>query len=142
MKKQLFNRIALLIVFIFLLNMAAGAFYWYSLIWWFDMPMHFLGGLWLSLAGLWFYYFFLKPSPTRPLTVARVIAVGILSGIVLGIGWEFLEYAIQAAVPGAAIASPLDSLSDLFFDTAGAVCGVIYMLRHSYPGENNEHAVY
>ena len=43
-RKRLFKIAAYLIATLFLLNYAATKLYWYSSIWWFDMPMHLLGG--------------------------------------------------------------------------------------------------
>ena len=48
-RKDFFIRITGLIFVIFFINYLAMTFHWYSSIWWFDMPMHFMGGLWLGL---------------------------------------------------------------------------------------------
>jgi hypothetical protein len=41
-------------------------------------------------------------------------------------------------LPAANIASPLDSVSDLFFDTAGGAAAAIYLLSQISFGENSK----
>src|SRR3989344_6115892 len=59
-RKKFFKRIVYLIFFIFIVHFFANKFYWYSSIWYFDIIMHFLGGLWV---GLFFIWFKKKPDP-------------------------------------------------------------------------------
>ena len=53
--RKLLIRLVLFIFLIFLLNYLAMKFYWYSSIWYLDMPMHFLGGAWLGLAYIYLF---------------------------------------------------------------------------------------
>jgi hypothetical protein len=129
MRNKLLNRTALLIFIIFGVNVIAGKFYWYSTIWWFDMPMHFLGGIWLGLASVWVYFFRRKGDMPR-ITVSKIVRIALVTSLVVGFGWELYEYAVQMIIPGAEIASPLDSLSDLFFDTAGGLVAALYIVSH------------
>ena len=46
----------ILIVLIAILNKAALSFFLYWKFWWFDIMMHFLGGLWIGGIVLWLYY--------------------------------------------------------------------------------------
>jgi hypothetical protein len=130
MKNQLFNRIALLIVFIFLVNTLSIKFYWYSLLWWFDMPMHFLGGLWIGLMGTWMYFLGPFAKKDKLITISCVACVTLLSVFIIGVLWEGYEYFVQVSIPGATIGNPLDSLSDLFFDMAGGVAATMYLISH------------
>ncbi len=129
---------ALLIFVIFFLNLVASKFYWYSLLWWFDMPMHFLGGVWLGLASVWFYFFGRKHKPMPEINVSRIVKISIISSFVIGLGWELYEYIVQIIVPIANIASPLDSVSDLFFDIAGGAVAAIYLLTQISFGEKSK----
>ena len=102
------------------------------------MPMHFLGGVWLGLASVWFYFFGRKHKPMPEINVSRIVKISIISSFVIGFGWEIYEYIVQMLVPAANIASPLDSVSDLFFDTAGGAAAAIYLLSQISFGENSK----
>lgn len=74
MHKRLLLSACILILFIWLINTVASSFYWYSAMWWFDIPMHILGGLFLALIfGATFfqknYQFFKKRTIGRNTTL-------------------------------------------------------------------------
>jgi hypothetical protein len=123
-RKQLFKHLAILIFLIFILNSLANTFYWYSSIWYFDMPMHFLGGLWL---GLCFIYIF------SPKELSEELSFGYLSKIIflvllIGIFWEFFElYFINHIAQNPFNA--LDTVSDIFFDLAGGTFAILYCFK-------------
>jgi hypothetical protein len=64
------------------------------------------------------------------ITVSKIVRIALVTSLVVGFGWELYEYAVQMIIPGAEIASPLDSLSDLFFDTAGGLVAALYIVSH------------
>lgn len=116
-RKNLSKRIVPLIVFIFLLNFIASKFYWYSTIWYFDMPMHFLGGIWL---GLVFSYIFLSCALTL-----RTILFIILGVLIVGLGWETFELIFVNYIA----VNPfnlVDTISDVCFDLAGGLTALVY----------------
>ncbi len=104
--KKLSIFVAGFIFFILLVNYAAMKFHWYYSIAWFDMLMHFLGGLWLGFAFLW-----LKGAgASYPKILLGVLAVGIL--------WEVFELLIHQQFLQEPFDLP-DTFSDLFFDLLG-----------------------
>lgn len=128
LKNPLKLRIFLLIMGIFFVNTLAINFYWYSLVWWFDMPMHFLGGLWVGLASsfVWLYSGWIVPP--KAITRTTILAI-FFSIFLIGFLWEIYEFIVQYMIPhGGVLASPLDSLSDIFFDCAGGVTALLYVL--------------
>ncbi len=120
---------AFLIIFIFILNLLAGKFFWYYSVWWFDMPMHFLGGLWLGLVGTVIF------SNPRFQSIRHKILLTLLFVFVAGLFWELFEYATDAWT-GAHGFIPLDSLSDMFFDMAGGMTAIVFVrqARHDSTG--------
>ena len=119
-KKKLLIRLTSLIVFISVLNFFAHKFYWYFSIWWSDMPMHFLGGLWL---GLVFFYLFLPEN----LSLKLIFKVSLFI-LIIGIGWEifeilFINYINQNPF------NILDTISDLFFDLTGGLFAILYFYK-------------
>src|ERR1035437_2761720 len=119
-KKKLFLRFTLLIVFIFLLNSLAGEFHWYSSIWYFDMPMHFLGGFWLGLFFLWFFY----PNNLSFKLIFKII----LCVLLIGILWELFELFFVNYV-GQLSFNTLDTTSDLSFDLVGGFSSILYFFK-------------
>ena len=105
-RKIIFKYLSFLIFCILVLNLVAIKFYWYFTIRWFDMPMHFLGGLWLSSAIIWFFRKLDLSLKSIFYTLAGVLLIGIL--------WEVYEILINNNFAQNPFDLP-DTLSDLFF---------------------------
>lgn len=103
----------------FLANTVILKLHLYYSVWWIDMVMHFLGGLWVGLFFLYVFY-------TREWFSNKVLAV-ILSVLLIGLLWEVFELFIGIIAKESF--SPSDTLSDLFFDMAGGALAVFYFLR-------------
>lgn len=119
-RKKLGVRVVSLILFIFVLNLIAMKFYWYFSIWWFDMPMHLLGGLWLGLVFIWF----LRLKDLSFSTIVKII----LGVLLIGIAWEVFEIIVNKTI----IQNPfntLDTISDVCFDLAGAFISILYFAK-------------
>lgn len=116
--KKLLNILAGLISFIFLANLLAMKFFWYFSLPWFDMPMHFLGGLWVALAAIYAF------RPKRPWWPA------FLAVLVVGVLWEVFEFSLDTFIT-LKVWDRADTLSDLFFDFLGASVGAVYYARIS-----------
>ena len=103
-------------------------FYWYSSIWYFDMPMHFLGGVWLGLSAI--YLFPLKDYSLK--SIFKIFFIVLL----VGVGWELFEILVNKFT----IQDPfnsLDTLSDICFDLAGGLFAILYFIRRTiYIKEN------
>lgn len=119
-KKKLLVRITSLILFILVLHLLAFQFYWYYSVWWFDMPMHILGGFWLGLVFIWF----LKPKDLSFNTVAKII----LWALVVGLFWEIFEIFAFNFITGTPF-NALDTLSDICFDLVGSGISIFYFIK-------------
>lgn len=127
MKSSAFPSILIiLLVLIAVVNALATFFYWYWRLRWFDMPMHFLGGVWVSGLVIWFRYFsnnLLVP----PQTFRELCLIGAGVAFLVGLGWEVYELAMSVAL-GGHINAMRDTLSDLCFDVLGGIfsAGVVW----------------
>ncbi|MBP6866324.1 MAG: hypothetical protein KBC12_02145 [Candidatus Pacebacteria bacterium] len=117
-KRKLFNRQALLVAIIALVNYGAIKFHWYYSLWWFDMPMHFLGGMWVAMLLAWY----LSDDRFSTDSVGRVI----LGAFIVGLSWEVFELLLNEQFVQNAYDLP-DTLSDIFFDLSGAFTAVFYV---------------
>jgi hypothetical protein len=106
--------------FIFLVNFLANKFYWYFSIWWFDMPMHFLGGFWIGLA----FVFLFPPKDSSMTSVFKIIFFVLL----IGVGWEVFEIFFNNYLAQNPF-NMLDTISDVFFDLSGGLCAILYLWR-------------
>ena len=120
--KRFLIRLVSLIIFIFLLNFLALKFYWYSSIWYFDMIMHFLGGLWLGLISIYLF------SPTFRESFLESTFKVLLAVLFIGAGWEVFEILIDVFITKNSL-NILDSTSDIFFDLAGGLSAIFYFLK-------------
>lgn len=121
--KKLLFRIALLIVFIFFVNLLAMKFHWYNSIWFFDMFMHFFGGFWLGLVFL----FLLKPKDFS-LFLFFQISLGVLC---VGLLWEVFEVVVNHTTTKNTF-DFFDTISDLFFDLSGGFVSFIYFFSRIF----------
>ncbi len=127
--KKLITRAAWVVMFIFFINYAAMTFFWYSTIWWFDMPMHFLGGFWLGLMALWAYLLVRRKQPV--LQWNSVFWTVFILTLCVGVAWELFEVGIDRFITLVSHNS-LDTVSDIFFDLAGAFTAFFYAMRKRY----------
>ena len=113
------RRLAKYFVILALINVPATLLYWYHLVWWFDMPMHFLGGVAV------FYLAFLLWLPARKWVSAnRFYFEVVITALLFGVLWEALELFLYVRFSYPAF-HLTDSISDLFFDLAGVFFGVL-----------------
>lgn len=114
-RRQLLNKLALSIIFLAVINAFAVHFYWYSLLWWFDMPMHFLGGF-----TVFFFCAIVWLGARKWVSNGRYIFEAIITTVLVGVLWEALELYLYLHFGSPAFVT-LDSISDVFFDLAGAL---------------------
>jgi len=124
-----------LLAFIFLIlifQAIAIIFYWYWRIWWFDMPMHFLGGLWVGLSVLWFVFLSKRLTVNIPQTAFSTFVTGVLLVFIVAIVWEIFEYVVQVFIPREIPYDILDTLSDIFWGLMGGVTASFSFSRKRY----------
>jgi len=97
------------------IHMVATELSLYWLFWWFDMPMHLLGGIVVAL-GLFSLHdlgLFLKD---RHLNLVSIMLLVFL----VAMGWEVFELAIGVPIQGDYV---VDTLTDLCMGTLGGLVG-------------------
>ncbi len=120
-----------LIVLIAVLHVTAMNYNLYFFLWWFDLVMHFLGGLWCSFFTLFYISSFeMKRSINWPR--ARVYLAAVFATLLVGVAWEIYEYVFGFTFTTKS-SYQLDTALDLVMDTTGAVVAaasvMIYRLR-------------
>ncbi len=121
-RKKFPKSLFLLIFFIAMVNALAGMFSWYWRIPWFDMPMHFLGGLWVGSVALWFY----SRSVSTQYLQAFLVSIGAV--LVVGGLWEIFEFSVDTIVSVSDQNGVLDTISDVMFDIIGGVIATTYFV--------------
>jgi hypothetical protein len=119
------------------LNSLAFDYYWYWRYWWFDIVMHFLGGMMLGGIGL---YFFSRRDQHFDLSgLLSLASRAAMVGLGIGLLWEFFEFGLDHVVVSGITLKTMqalqqgidDTLGDLSLDVVGAVAtaGIYYLLR-------------
>lgn len=124
MSKKLLLYACILVFFIWLVNTLANTFYWYSAIWWFDIPMHIMGGIFLGLSAGALFFKTLLPLSTRERFVTILLFV-----FIIGLGWEIFEYLVQSITKGPKLANFPDSVKDMLVDLLGGALAYIFVLK-------------
>lgn len=134
-RKRLVKILAPLIFFLFIAQLLATKFYWYYSIWYFDMPMHFLGGFWSGLFVIWVLS---DGNLSHRLSVKLIFNI-LFFVLLIGVLWEIFEFsANNYFVKNLFLANSLDSISDIFFDLAGGIVAVLYFLKKIMRTHENE----
>lgn len=131
-RKETFLKLAAILYVIAAFNFAANYFHLYFILWWFDMPMHFLGGFWVGGMALWFYFFNTKINK-------KLAASGrtgklffyFLAVLAVSIVWELFEFSLDTFVVSRTN-DIMDTLSDLFMDALGATSMLAYFFYGKY----------
>ena len=108
--------------FIFLANFLILKFYWYSLIWYLDIVMHFLGGFWVGLFFLYVFFRKEQPSFTSGLFF-KLLFITLLVGLL----WELYEFLLNIIA-----ITPFnlnDTILDIFSSLLGSTVSVFYFLK-------------
>ena len=128
----------MLIGIIGLINSLALYNSWYWRYRFLDMPMHFLGGLFISVFILWIVY--VRGKTKKLLGVAnrkelRLIAFAAI--LAIGLSWEVFEFRSDVWVVFAEMFSWADTVSDIAFDMLGATLGVLWFEKYYYSVEES-----
>jgi hypothetical protein len=91
-RKQILYLSFILILIINFLHLWAIGNYFYWVYWWFDILMHFLGGLWVGITFLWTYTIFFRDDLLNRKKIFLMSFIMILLTI---ISWEIFELFIQ-----------------------------------------------
>jgi hypothetical protein len=135
MSKRLLLSACVLIFFIWAINSLANMFYWYSAMWWFDIPMHILGGAFLAL--LLGAIFFKKLISLNKKEITITILLGV---VIVGAGWEVFEYVVQHMIKGLPLANFPDSIKDMLMDIIGGFLASFFVLK-AVKRYNTSHAI-
>lgn len=100
-----------------IVNGLAEVNHWYWTRRWFDMPMHFAGGVWLAGFGVWWQYT-RHGLPVQGFKA--LLGVCLVFAISIGLFWEAYEAVVSFLTVGHMNAMP-DTLSDLLFDILGSI---------------------
>lgn len=114
--------LVVLIVVIAIVNGFADYYYWYWRMRWFDMPMHFAGGVWLAGTVAWWRYF---RRETAMVSFFHILATCLVAALGIGFLWEVFEAWLSFVTVGHINAMP-DTLGDLLFDTIGGTTVAVF----------------
>ncbi len=102
-----------------ILNTIGTSLYLYWTVIWFDMIMHFLGGLFVSL-----FFFSLFSFFRSGLSYVEKLVLGLVFSILVGLVWEYYELIIGVADLRDVGYWP-DTGMDIVMDTLGALVGIV-----------------
>lgn len=119
-------------------HMTAEIYFLYWRLQWFDIVTHFLGGLWLGVTSLWFWYLSGYIGKIRfPDKNALFIALG--AGLAVGLLWEVYEYGVwQFTGKGLPYNYIPDTILDLIMDVVGAGVGYLLFMKLIKGAESSE----
>jgi len=120
------SSLLVLVVAIAVVNAFAEYYHWYWLMRWFDMPMHFAGGVWVAGVVLWWRFF---SGKFTSLPSAKAIFAWAIGGAIgIGLVWEVYEATVSYFTVGH-MNDILDTIGDLVLDTIGGIvaAGILWV---------------
>ena len=92
---------------------------WYEMFWWFDIPMHFLGGVAAAISS----YYVLQDFGSRNLFAMQSVPLKILTLLAFtslaAVSWEFFEFSLDRYVSTEMQPGILDTIKDLAMGLTG-----------------------
>jgi hypothetical protein len=109
----------------------AAALYWhlYFFLPWLDIPMHLLGGLWVGLFALYWYYHIKRGDKDRSALFVAVFSVAVT--MTIGLLWELFEFNLDTII-GFSNHDLADTLADLSNDFLGSTLAAWIFLAKRY----------
>lgn len=126
MRKIILIKLTALLYIITTLHLSALYFFWYWSIWWFDILVHFLGGVWIG--GMALLIFFLGKSDTKLLKTSSAYILSVVAVLVIGVLWEVFEFSLDTFIIFQTN-DISDTISDIGADIAGGVFASLYIVR-------------
>ncbi|HAT68143.1 MAG: hypothetical protein A2481_00640 [Candidatus Yonathbacteria bacterium RIFOXYC2_FULL_47_9] len=116
-----------LVVAIAITQIFAESYYWYWLMRWFDMPMHFAGGLWVAGVVLW-WRFFSGRCASAPIAIKPLFIWAVMGAVGIGALWEVYEAGVSYLTVGH-MNDMFDTFGDLVFDILGGLmaASIVYL---------------
>ncbi len=113
-------KIALFAAMVLIAHICATIFGWYETYWWFDIPMHFLGGVAAAISAQFLLDDYadrkLFQSFSKPLNILILIAFATLAAV----AWECMEFALDIYTHGPNFQHDLvDTMKDLCMGLIG-----------------------
>ncbi len=133
-RNRLFKPVVYLALFIFFADMLADKFYWYYSVWWFDMPVHFLGGFWEGIFFIWYFSEVRLPFLRRPIRNLnwQTLMQMLIFVFLIGVSWEAGQFLTSNYI-GLEPLVVFDAVSDVFFDLLGGVVAIAYVMHKVMP---------
>lgn len=123
-------QIFVLIVCIAFFHITATIFYLYWSIWWYDLPLHFLGGIFITLGSLWSLFFSGYVRAIRVRNPFSLLLIALVITFSVGILWELFEFAVGPDFARQGYVA--DTVVDLIMDIAGSLTGYLFFYFMKY----------
>jgi len=125
MNSSLSKQIFALFVLIGFFDFIANKFYFYWTVWWFDVMMHFIGGLLACMLVVLFLNTYYK---TKNLDKHKNKIIIILGVLIISVLWEIYELSI-GSTSFADSDYMVDTISDFLMDFIGGFFGYLYSYK-------------
>ena len=107
-----------LALLLYVLNRIALTYHLFWRLWWYDIPMHLVGGMVLGAGFVWFFGSLQERKPLRSdfLTIVSILGAVFIGGVV----WEVYEYVFDLNY-NPLLDYVVDTVKDMSMDMLGAV---------------------
>lgn len=119
--------LAILLFTIFVLHIAALYFFWYWSIWWYDLLIHFLGGIFIGGLALTLF----KRSTAENGDFLSILFVTVSVVAFFGIVWELFELSVDSIIAFNDQNDRLDTITDLAVDITGGLIAPFFFWKRS-----------
>jgi len=125
MRNRLVKYTISLALLVGVLDFLANEYYFYWTVSWYDMMMHFLAGVLVAFAIALFWHYLFKGEYNKK-SIFTALAMSLFVGLV----WEWYELYFELTSAQDGWLYYRDTISDLFLDLFGTVCGLVYIDKY------------
>jgi len=125
-KTRVFKLLSFVLFVLAILHFLGVKFYLDWVYSWYDMVLHFLGGVAVGLFAIWVFEHI---SGYNLWTNIRILIWGLVMVLTVGVLWEIFEIYVGFTDFGDGMQYVTDTISDLVLDSVGGILGLIYGLK-------------
>lgn len=127
-RKKTFVWLTVLLYIIATLHIAALYFFWYWSVWWYDILVHTLGGVWIG--GMALFILLGKGGEKRNSLFMRFF-LPLVATALIGILWEAYEWNVDQIILFRFQGDMIDTLSDIGADISGGFIATLLWARQN-----------
>jgi hypothetical protein len=127
-KQKIFIYSFIVLILVAIFNYLGTNYYFYITYDWYDIPMHILGGLWVSLFTIFLYTLYYKNTLIKE-NRKRILSIVCIALLFMTISWEMFEIISKITLPSDGALYWIDTIKDITDGYIGGMIGYFFYIK-------------